>query len=65
MAQLSPILHYPTDYSLLGSSVNGILHSIWVDYHALLQGIFPTRDQTQVSQSAGRFFTIEVTREAW
>ena len=31
---------------------------------SLLQGIFPTRDQTQVSRIAGRFFTSWVTREA-
>ena len=65
VAQSSPTLCDPTDYSPLGPSVHGILHSIWVDYHALLQGIFPTRDQTQVSHRAGRFLTIWVTREAW
>ena len=32
--------------------------------HALLQGIFPTQDQTQVSRIAGRFFTKWDTREA-
>ena len=30
---------------------------------SLLQGIFPTRDQTQVSHIAGRLFTIWATRE--
>ena len=35
-----------------------------VGCHALLQGIFPTQDQTQVSYIAGRFFTIWATREA-
>ena len=29
--------------------------------HSLLQGIFPTREQTQVSSIAGRFFTIWAT----
>ena len=31
---------------------------------SLLQGIFPTWDQTQVSRIAGRFFTSWATREA-
>ena len=31
---------------------------------SLIQGIFPTRDQTQVSCTAGRFFTSWATREA-
>ena len=31
---------------------------------SLLQGIFPTQDQTQVSRIAGRFFTCWTTREA-
>ena len=34
-----------------------------VSSHTLLQGIFPTRDQTQVSHIAGRFFTSWATRE--
>ena len=32
--------------------------------HALVQGIFPTQDQTQVSQVSGGFFNVWVTREA-
>ena len=32
--------------------------------HAFLQGIFPTRDQTQVSRMTGRFFTIWATSKA-
>ena len=35
-----------------------------VGCHALLQGIFPTRDRTQVSHNAGGFFTVWATREA-
>ena len=43
-----------------------MLHCPWnfpgkntgVGYHSLLQGIFPTWDQTHVSHIAGRFFTI-------
>ena len=34
-----------------------------VGCHALLQGIFPTQDQTQVSHTAG-FFTTRASREA-
>ena len=34
------------------------------DCHALLQGIFPTQDQTQVSHIAGRFFTVWATSVA-
>ena len=35
-----------------------------VGCHALLQGIFQPRDQTQLSYTAGGFFTIWATREA-
>ena len=34
--------------------------NIGVDYHSLLQGIFPTRDQTRISYIAGGFFTAEL-----
>ena len=34
-----------------------------VGSHSLLQGIFPTQGQTQVSCIAGGFFTIQATRE--
>ena len=37
--------------------------STGVGCHSLLQGIFPTRDRTQVSLIAGRFFSIWATRE--
>ena len=38
------------DHSLSDSSVHGILQArSGVGYHALLQGIFLTRDQTRVS----------------
>ena len=47
------------------------LYSLWnspgqntgVGSHTLLQGNFPTRDQTQVSHIAGGFFTSWATRE--
>ena len=31
---------------------------------SILQGIFPTRDETWISHIVGRFFTIWVTKEA-
>ena len=34
-----------------------------VGSHSFLQGIFPTRDGTQVSCIAGRFFTVWASRE--
>ena len=56
----------PADCSLPGSSVHS--HSpgknTGVGCHALLQGIFPTQDRTQVSRIAGRFSTSWATREA-
>ena len=36
----------------------------WSGCHALLQGIFPPRDRTCVSWTAGRFFTVWATRES-
>ena len=36
----------------------------WSGYLSLFQGIFPTRDQTQVSCIAGGFLTSSATREA-
>ena len=43
-----------------GSSVHGDFpgKNTGVDWHSLLQGIFPTRAQTQGSSIAGGFFTI-------
>ena len=54
------------DYSPPGSSVreDSPGKNTEVGCHALLQGIFPTRDQTLVSHVAGRFFTIWATKEA-
>ena len=56
----------PMDCSPPGSSVHGDSpgKNTWVGCHALFQGIFPTRDQIQVSLMAGEFFTIWTTREA-
>ena len=54
------------DCSPPGSSVPGDSpgKNTGVGYHALLQGIFQPRDQTQVSCIAGEFFTAWATREA-
>ena len=45
-------------YSSPGSCLcNSLGKNTGVSYHAFLQGIFPTRDQTRISCTAGRFFT--------
>ena len=66
VTQLCPTLCYPMDCSPPGSSVNGDSpgKNTRVGYHALLQGAFPTWDQTQVSSIAGGFLTAWATREA-
>ena len=48
------------DYSPPGSSVHGDFpgKNTEVGCHALLQGIFPTQGQTQVSHIAGGFFPV-------
>ena len=60
VAQPCPTLWDPTDYSLPGSSVHGILK--WV---ALLffRGSSQPRDRTQVSHNASEFFTIWATKD--
>ena len=54
------------DCSLPGSSVHGILQARILEWVAVpfSRGSSQTRDQTQVSCTAGRFFTIWATREA-
>ena len=54
------------DCSLPGSSIHGDSpgKNTRVGYHALLQGIFLTQNQTQVSCIAGGPFTIWASREA-
>ena len=66
VAQLCPTLCDSLDYSLPGSSVHGDSpgKSPGVGCHALLQGIFQPRNQTQVSHIAGGLFTVWATREA-
>ena len=51
--------------SLLGSFVHVILQARMLEWVAILfsRGSFQTRDGTQVSRIAGRFFTIWATRE--
>ena len=67
VTQVCPTLCDPTDSSPPGSSVHRDSpgKNTGVGCHALLQGIFLTRDRTQVSHIAGRFLTIWATREAW
>ena len=57
---------WPVDYSLQGSSVNGILQARILQWVAIPfpRGSSQSRDQTQVSCIAGRFFTVWATREA-
>ena len=66
VAQLCPILCNPMDWSLLGSSVHGILQAGILEWVAIpfSRGSSQPRNQTQVSHIAGRFFTIWATREA-
>ena len=55
VTQSCPTLCDPMDYSLLGSSIHGILQ--WVAMPSS-RGSSQHRDQTQVSHIAGRLFTI-------
>ena len=66
VAQSCPALCKPMGCSLPSSSVHGDSpgKNTAVGCHALLQGIFPTQDWTQIFQIAGGFFTIWATREA-
>ena len=60
VAQLGLTLCDPMDCSLLGSSVHGILQVRKLEWVTLpsSRGSSHPRDQTQVSHTAGRFFTI-------
>ena len=57
VVQSCPTLCDPMGCNLSGSSVHGDSpgKNTGVGCHALLQGIFPTRDWTQVSRIAGRY----------
>ena len=56
----------PMNCSLPGSSVHGILQARILEWVAIpfSRGSSPPKDQTQVSFTAGRFFTIWATRKA-
>ena len=58
--QSCPILCNSMDCSLPGSSVHGILQARILEWVAILffRGSSQPRDRTQVSCTAGRFFTI-------
>ena len=66
VAQSCLTLCHPMDYSLLGSSVPGILQARILEWVAISssRGSSWPRDRTQVSRIAGGFFTIWATREA-
>ena len=57
----------PMDCSPPGSSIYGILQARILEWVAIpfSRGSSWTRDQTWVSCTAGRFFTIWATRQAW
>ena len=66
VAQSCPTLCDPMDCSPPVSSVNGDSpgKNTGVGCHAVSRGSFQPRDQTQVSHTAGEFFTVWVTRDA-
>ena len=66
VAQLCPTLSDPMNCSLPSSSVHGILQARILQWVAILfsRGSSWSRDQTQVSSTASRFFTIWTTGEA-
>ena len=67
IAQLCPILRRPMDCNPTGSSVHGILQARILEWGAIpftRESSWP-RDRTQVSCTAGRFFTIWATREVY
>ena len=59
-------LCHPMECSLPGSSVHGISQARILEWIAIpfSRGSFQPRDQTWLSQVAGRFFNIWATREA-
>ena len=66
VTQSCPILCNPMIYSSPGSSVHGILQARILEWVAISfsRRSFWTRDQTLVSGTTSRFFTIWATREA-
>ena len=67
VAQLCSTVWGPMDYSLLGSSVPGILQARILAWIAIpfSRGSSQPRDRTRVSCTAGRFFTVWATREVY
>ena len=65
VAQPCLTLCNPMDCSLPGSSVHGILQARILEWLAIpfSRGSSQTRDWTQVSRIAGRFYTVWATRE--
>ena len=63
VAQSCPTLCDPMDCSLPGSSVHGISQARILEWVAMPFSRGSSRDGTQVSCTAGRFFTIWVSRE--
>ena len=63
VAQLCPVLCNPVEWGLPGSSVHGILQAGILEWAAIpsSRGSSQSRDRTQVSHIAGRFFTIWAT----
>ena len=64
--QTSPTLCNRMDWSLPGSSVHGIFQATVLEWVAIFfsRGASQPRDQTRVSRTAGRRFTLWATREA-
>ena len=67
VAQSCPTLCKPMNCSLPGSSVHGIFQARVLDWVAISfsRGSSQPRDQTRVSYTAGRRFTVWATREAY
>ena len=66
VVQSCPTLWDPIDCNLPGSSVHGIFQARILEWVAISfsKGSSPPRDQTQVSCTAGRLFTVWATRES-
>ena len=66
ITQSCPTLFHPMDCNLPGSPDHGISQARILEWVAVpfSRGSSQSRDQTQVSLIAGRFFTVWATREA-
>ena len=66
VTQSCPTLCDPMDYSLPGSSICGVFQARILEWVAISfsRRSSPPRDRTQVSQTAGRLFTVCAIREA-